>query len=364
MFDNVFNNKNVIVTGHTGFKGTWLSLWLSQLGANVTGISNVVPTNPSIYDSLGLSKLVNDKRLDIRNLDALKKEVLESQPDFVFHLAAQPIVSLSYHDPIETLSTNIMGTANLLESLRGLTKKCTSVIITSDKCYDNVEWEWGYKESDHLGGKDIYSGSKGAAELVFKSYFNSFFKQLPNHRLVSARAGNVIGGGDWGKDRIVPDCMKAWSTESKVEIRSPASTRPWQHVLEPISGYLNLATHLDSNNNINGESFNFGPRSDYSHNVKKLINDLRKTWNIEKHQAYAITDDIKFHEASLLKLNCDKALFYLKWLPTLNYEQLINFTGNWYYEFYKKRHNMLQVTVDQIRDYVNIAKSNNIPWTH
>jgi CDP-glucose 4,6-dehydratase len=195
----------------------------------------------------------------------------------------------------------MMGTAHVLEALRSLTNECISVIVTSDKCYDNVEWEWGYKETDHLGGKDIYSGSKGGAEIVFKSYFHSFLKKMSNHRIATARAGNVIGGGDWATDRIVPDCMKSWSKGESVEIRSPNSTRPWQHVLEPISGYLNLAEQLKLDKGLNGSSFNFGPKSEYSHTVEKLLKDLSVIWHFENtDDAYKVTDDIKFHEAGLL----------------------------------------------------------------
>lgn len=364
MFKNTFNGKKIIVTGHTGFKGSWLSLWLHKLNADVVGISNEVPTTPSLFETASLSQLIKDIRLDIRDFEALKKVFIEEKPDFVFHLAAQPIVSLSYSDPLSTFSTNIMGTAHVLEALRSLTNECVSVIVTSDKCYDNVEWEWGYKETDHLGGKDIYSGSKGGAEIVFKSYFHSFLKKMPNHRIATARAGNVIGGGDWATDRIVPDCMKSWSRGESVEIRSPKATRPWQHVLEPISGYLNLAEQLKANDKLNGSSFNFGPKSEYSHTVEKLLNDLSARWHFKTtDDAYKVTDDIKFHEAGLLKLNCDKALFHLKWLPALDYDQLIDFTGSWYYEFYNGNADVLKLTLDQIQEYENISSSKLIKWS-
>lgn len=364
MFNSIYKGKKVIVTGHTGFKGSWLSLWLYKLGAEVVGISNEIPTEPSLFKSVQLNNLVKDIRLDIRDFESLKTVFIEEKPDFVFHLAAQPIVSLSYSDPLGTLSTNIMGTANILESLRLLQNKCISVIVTSDKCYDNVEWEWGYKETDHLGGKDIYSGSKGGAELVFKSYFHSFLKNMSNIRIATARAGNVIGGGDWAMDRIVPDCMKAWSMKESVEIRSPKATRPWQHVLEPISGYLNLAEQLFENSDLNGSSFNFGPKSEYSQTVQKLLGDLSISWHFENMDAaYEITDNIKFHEAGLLKLNCDKALYNLKWLPALDYDQLISFTGSWYYKFYNTDENLFDLTMNQINEYENIAKAKGIKWS-
>ena len=232
MFQNIYKNKKVLVTGHTGFKGSWLSVWLLKLGAHVVGIAKDIPTHPSMFEALGLEKRLTHYQADIRDLATMTQIIGNEKPDFVFHLAAQAIVSTSYKDPIETISSNVMGTANILEALRSSNHTCTAVIITSDKAYDNVEQVWGYKEDDKMGGKDVYSGSKGAAELVIKSYFNSFFKSSTcNVKLAIARAGNVIGGGDWAKDRIVVDCMVAWSKGEKVEIRSPQATRPWQHVL-------------------------------------------------------------------------------------------------------------------------------------
>ena len=257
-----------------------------------------------------------------------------------------------------------MGTVNVLESLRKLENKCIAVIITSDKCYDNVEWVWGYKETDAVGGKDIYSGSKGAAEIVFKSYFHSFLKNHPFVTMVSARAGNVIGGGDWAKDRIVPDCMNAWFSGKPVEIRSPSATRPWQHVLEPVSGYLNLGQKLAEDPSLHGESFNFGPKSENSHTVVNLLEDLSKYWNLKNGLSpYTITGDIRFHEAGLLKLNCDKALFFLKWVPTLEYDELIAFTSQWYYEFYHNEMDMWEYTLNQLKIYESLAIQKKLKWT-
>ena len=242
MFNNIFRGKKIIVTGNTGFKGSWLSLWLYSLGAKVTGISKDIPSNPSLFEELDLAKKTEHHFENI--CDALKmKEIFTAvQPDFVFHLAAQPIVSVSYDDPLETFRTNTIGTANILEALRFVSSPCSAVIITSDKCYDNVEWIWGYREQDALGGKDPYSASKGAAELVIKTYFHSYFKKADSKiKLASIRAGNVIGGGDWALNRIVPDCFRSWNDGKPVKIRNPESTRPWQHVLEPLSGYLRAA---------------------------------------------------------------------------------------------------------------------------
>ena len=232
MFSGVYKGSSVLVLGHTGFKGSWLSSWLIELGARVTGASLDVPTVPSLFEVVGLDKQINHRTLDACDLKALERLVNQVQPDFVFYLAAQAIVSTSYEAPIETIETNVMGTANILSALRQLRKKCSAVIITSDKCYENVEWEWGYRETDHLGGKDIYSASKGAAEVIFHGFTSSFFKDgFVN--LATARAGNVLGGGDWSKDRIVVDCMTQWANNEVVEIRSPSATRPWQCIRSP-----------------------------------------------------------------------------------------------------------------------------------
>ena len=311
LLEKSYSGKKVLITGHTGFKGAWLTTWLYALGADVYGISCDIPTSPSMFEVLKLEEKIHHYQMDIRDYDALSEVIREVKPDFIFHLAAQAIVSKSYANPRETLTTNVVGTMNLLETLRQLNSPCVAVIITSDKCYDNVEWVYGYKETDALGGKDIYSGSKGAAELVFKSYYHSFFKsERSNVRIVSVRAGNVIGGGDWALDRIVPDCMRSWSENKIVEIRSPFATRPWQHVLEPLSGYLNVGAALLEDSSLNGESFNFGPKAEVSKTVKELLEDLSVCWKYTSPmEAYTITDQVKFHEAGLLKLNCDKALF-------------------------------------------------------
>ena len=365
MFNDLYKNKKVLITGHTGFKGSWLTVWLLKLGANVVGVSKNIPTTPSMFEELELESKIKHYKEDIRNLTALHQIVKDEKPDFLFHLAAQPIVSLSYLDPIETISSNVMGTANVLQVLKEINNKCIAIIITSDKAYDNIEQIWGYKEDDKMGGKDIYSGSKGAAELIVKSYFNSFYtKKDCNVKIAIARAGNVIGGADWAKDRIVVDCMQNWSEGKKVEIRSPKSTRPWQHVLEPLSGYLNLAQALYSNDFFNGEGYNFGPRAEQNRTVEDLLIDLSKYWNYSNPKdSYTITDNIPFHEASLLKLNCDKALGYLNWQATLEYEDTIRFTSQWYYDFYKTKKNMYEKTIEQIDEYELKAKSRKLEWT-
>ena len=364
MFNNVYKNKKVLITGNTGFKGSWLSVWLLKLGAEVVGISKDIPTNPAMFDELKLADKIKFYKEDIRNLDKIKEIFNSEKPDFVFHLAAQPIVSVSYDNPIETISSNTMGTANVLEALRLLEFQCTAVIITSDKAYDNVEQVWGYKEDDKMGGKDVYSGSKGAAELIIKCYYHSFFKNHKYVKLSIARAGNVIGGGDWAKDRIVADCMRSWSEGKAVEIRSPRATRPWQHVLETLSGYLQLGAELYNDSSFNGEAFNFGPRAEQNHTVENLLKDLSVYWDFKDlNSAYKVTDDIKFHEAELLKLNCDKALCYLKWQANLEYKETIKFTSEWYYNFYKKHVDMMEFTLSQITEYEKMAMNKALKWT-
>lgn len=364
MFNNVYRGKTVLITGHTGFKGTWLTAWLLKLGAHICGVSNAIPTHPSMFEKLNLESKIDHKMCDIRNLEDVKSIVHDLKPDFVFHLAAQAIVSDSYEDPIGTISTNVIGTANILESLRGLENDCTAIFITSDKCYENVEWEWGYKETDAVGGRDIYSGSKGAAEIIFHAYQQSFFKDAKqNIRLATGRAGNVIGGGDWAKDRIVVDCMKHWSQSEAVEIRCPDATRPWQHVLEPLSGYLCLGSALFENRSLHGESFNFGPKAEKNRTVRDLLIDLSDYWGFSSTtDAYRITENIPFHEAGLLKLNCDKALFHLRWEGNLYYKECVKFVSEWYFNFYNKHGDMLSFTMDQISDYEKTAVDRCLVW--
>lgn len=365
MFANIYKDKKVLVSGHTGFKGTWLTTWLLKLGANVVGLSKDIPTKPSMFEELNLENQIKHYIEDIRDLAKLTDVIANEKPDFVFHLAAQPIVSTSYSDPIETISSNVMGTANILEALKVSNHECTAIIITSDKAYDNVEQVWGYKEDDQMGGKDIYSGSKGAAELIIKSYYHSFFKDAGcNVKLAIGRAGNVIGGGDWAKDRIVVDCMEAWSEARSVEIRCPDATRPWQHVLEPLSGYLNLGQVLYANDELNGEGFNFGPRAEQNHTVKQLLKDLSEYWHFDDvEKAFTVTDNIPFHEAGLLKLNCDKALFHFQWQANMAYEDTIKLTSEWYYDFYKSDKNIFEKTMEQIEEYEGMAIDKGLSWT-
>jgi len=363
MFSSVYQNKKVLITGNTGFKGSWLTAWLIKLGADVTGISKDIPTKPSMFEELNLAEKIHHIQGDVRDLQLMQKVINEVHPDFIFHLAAQAIVSTSYNDPVETMSTNIIGTMNVLEVLRNYHLPCIAVMITSDKCYDNVEWIWGYKETDNVGGKDVYSGSKGGAELVIKSYYHSFFQNEHPVRIGIGRAGNVIGGGDWAQDRIVVDCMKAWSDGKTVEIRSPKATRPWQHVLEPLSGYLALGSAIAQDNKLHGEAFNFGPKAEQNHTVVELLEDLAHYWGLDTvDKAYKITANIPFHEAGLLKLNCDKALFYLKWCSTLVYLETVKMVSDWYVSYYKKSGDLFDLTLGQIDEYEQKANERNALW--
>ena len=363
MFSDIFNQKKVIVTGNSGFKGSWLSLWLKNLGSEVHGISYQPPSEPNMFEALKIeNKIDSFHQLDIAgNYSEVSKIVSNINPDFVFHLAAQPLVSVSYQNPLYTIKTNVLGTANILNTVKDLKKKVISVIITSDKCYDNLELERGYNEKDLLGGKDIYSGSKGAAELIIKSYYHSFFK---NHKynsvIASARAGNVIGGGDWGKNRIVPDAISSWSKNNVLSIRNPDSTRPWQHVLEPLSGYLNLAYKLYLDNKLNGDNFNFGPDKSSNKTVKELIQGLSLRWGFKDvNRSYSIKKDGEFHESGLLQLDCLKAKEKLNWMPNLSFNEMINFSSDWYKEFYESNdiEKMLIISEEQIISYTNLAKN-------
>lgn len=362
-FNNVYKGKKVLVTGNTGFKGSWLSVWLNMLGAEVYGFSDEIPTEPSMFEVCKLSEKIHHKFGDIRDRDAMNEYVQEVKPDFIFHLAAQAIVSTSYENPFDTITTNVVGTASVLEAIRNITWECTCVLITSDKAYDNVEWIWGYRETDAVGGKDVYSGSKGAAEVVIKSYWKSFIVAMPNIKLGVGRAGNVIGGGDWAKDRIVVDCVKAFSQDEIVEIRCPKSTRPWQHVLEPLSGYLTLGWFLYEGKSENGEPYNFGPRAEQTKTVFELTQDLAERWGLDKNKASKITGNIPFKEASLLKLNCDKALAYLNWHSTLHYDQCVSVIADWYRAYYLEHEaDMLGLTEGQIAYYTSQAAKEKLAW--
>ena len=349
-----FRSKKVLITGHTGFKGSWLTIWLNILGAKVVGISNSFPKSLNHYQLLNLNKKILSKNLDIRNLEKLKKFIIKYQPDFVFHLAAQSIVKVAYENPIQTWSTNAIGTVNILESLRQLKKKCIAIIITSDKCYENLEIKRGYHENDRLGGKDPYSASKASADIAIRSYISSFFSHKNNNVFIAtARAGNVIGGGDWSPNRLIPDCIRSWSKKKKVLIRSPNSTRPWQHVLEVIYGYITLAINLNKNKNLHGQAFNFGPANNQNYKVISVIKLMKKYWKNVSWKLYKNNSKI-FKESLLLKLNSEKAKKNLKWRSVLTFNENISLVTNWYKNFYLNSKQAYKLSSDQIEIYQKI----------
>jgi len=357
IFNNIYKGKRVLVTGNTGFKGSWLTIWLKTLGAEVVGLADGIPTKPSNYIVSGLDKETKQYKIDVRNYKAVLNVLKSFNPDIVFHLAAQALVQESLIEPRLTFETNVLGTVNVLEALRNYGKNIPAVIITSDKCYRNLGWERGYRENDELGGYDPYSASKGCAELVCRSYANIY-----NLVISTARAGNVIGGGDWAQNRIIPDCVKAWSIGTVPLIRHPNATRPWQHVLEPLSGYLWLGVNLlKKPEKFKGQSYNFGPNTKKSRPVKKLLETFDKYWPEAKWKENKKEEKAEI-EPKLLKLNCDKALSHLKWHTILSFEKTIEMTADWYLKYYQKKENMYEVSLNQIEQYIKVAQEQKIPW--
>ena len=355
-FLETYRNKKVLITGNTGFKGGWLSQWLLQLNAGITGYALEPPTSPALFNYLKLNKNTNAIIGDIRNFEKLKKTIKQTKPDIIFHLAAQSIVRESYTNPVDTLETNINGTINLLEAVRQLKLSTAIIIVTSDKCYDNKEWIYGYREIDPMGGYDPYSVSKGATELIVSAWRNSFFnpKKYQYHgvKVSSVRAGNVIGGGDWSADRIIPDCVRSLEKDEVILIRNPKATRPWQHVLEPLGGYLLLGSKLlnEKESTFTYETaFNFGPQADNNKTVGELVNTFLKYWGKGSWQHIKSND---LHEASLLSLNIEKAYHLLDWKPLLNFEHTIEQTANWYKEYKNNKENSLKFTEGQINKYI------------
>ena len=363
MFENIYQGQRVLVTGHTGFKGSWLCTWLLDLGATVAGYSIDVPTEPSHFESLNLVDRIEHFQGDVQDKASLQQAMDKFRPDIVFHLAAQSLVRKSYEDPVRTFETNAIGTLNLLDCLRSQPSVIAAILITSDKCYENVEWLWGYRENDRLGGKDPYSASKACAELISKVYMQSFFGENGPH-IATTRAGNVIGGGDWASDRVVPDCIRAWSEGKPVMIRNPDATRPWQHVLEPLSGYLALGQKLfQKNPAFKNQSFNFGPQTQVNQSVGDLIAEMAKYWSGAECKTQLETDSKK-PESTLLKLNCDKALQLLHWNAVLNFSETVHMTGKWYQAFYNQESTSIsEITSRQIKEYTEIASRSNLAWT-
>jgi len=360
LFGEIYQDKTILVTGHTGFKGSWLVYWLKQMGANVIGYSLEAPTTPNHLELLNLDivSIIGD----IRDLDKLNQTFEEYKPDIVFHLAAQALVRLSYENPIDTYETNVIGTLKLFEACKKANVKAI-VNITSDKAYENKEWIWGYREIDPIGGYDPYSSSKGCADILTSSYRNSYFnikeyKKTHNTLLASCRAGNVIGGGDWGQDRLITDIMLSVSQNKKVSIRNPYATRPWQHVLEPLSGYLHIGQKLLEKRVEFSDAWNFGPSDEGSITVEEVVKNVKKYWskiNYEINQ-----DPNQLHEANLLKLDCSKAHIILKWKDVWDSETTFEKTVKWYKAYYEKDKTFL--TKQDLNSYVNDAKTKNIEW--
>lgn len=363
LFSGIYHKKQVLLTGHTGFKGAWLATWLLELGAEVHGLANGVPTQPSLYEVLGLPDRIHHHHADVRDAGLVRKIVEEVRPDFIFHLAAQSIVKKSLESPLDTLTTNLLGHAHLLEAVRQLDHPCTMVMVTSDKCYDNQEQLEGYTEADPLGADDPYGASKAAAEIVVRAWQRSFFLEKNSPvRIATARAGNVIGGGDWAEGRIVPDCIRAWSCGQPVHLRKPNATRPWQHVLEPLSGYLRLGQMLAQQPDLSGEAFNFGPKNSQNHTVLNVLEALAIHWPIaEAKERFKVEDSPFFKEATLLQLNCNKAHALLGWKPSLKFEEATMLTGEWYRNFYQHE-NMLQLTLWQLDFFTQTAARRGAAW--
>lgn len=359
-FNGVYADKRVLVIGNTGFKGAWLSFWLNELGAKVYGYSAYLPSTPCLFKTLGLDKIVVHEQGDVRDLVHLERVFKRVRPQIVFHLAAQPIVRTAYQDPKLTFDTNLGGTVNVLECLRKASGIEAAVIITSDKCYENYGWTRGYHENDRLGGEDPYSASKACAELAFATYFKSYFSHKEALPIATARAGNVIGGGDWAAHRIVPDCVRAWSTGKPAVVRNPKATRPWQHVLEPLSGYLWLgASLLKNKKQLTGDSFNFGPRPRTERNVGELVELFLSIWGKGTWKHVKVKEK---KEAVLLKLSPAKSKRILSWQATLSFKETIALTAKWYKAFYQNHGDMKEITRLQIQEYVSRAVAQKQAW--
>ena len=365
IFNSVYKGKKVLVTGHTGFKGSWLTSWLIILGAEVIGYSLEPPSEPNLFKVIKLEKNITHITGDVRDEEHLFKIFKKYKPEFVFHLAAQSLVRFSYREPKLTYETNVIGTVNVLEAARSIKNVKVCMIITSDKCYENREWLFGYRETDPMGGYDPYSASKGCTELVVTSYRTSFlnpddYGKKHQTALSSVRAGNVIGGGDWGEDRLIPDCVKALSQNRKILIRYPKAVRPWQFVLEPLSGYLWLGALMYQNGNKFSDAWNLGPLDNYTLTVEQVIKKAIKLWGGGELK---IRQNPKYHENKLLKLDISKACFCLKWKPVYKVDEAIEKTMAWYNKFYKEKINMHKFTLKQIGEYVKNAEKHGIEWS-
>nr|QOV08906.1 CDP-glucose 4,6-dehydratase [uncultured Actinomycetes bacterium] len=362
IFHNAFAGRKVFVTGHTGFKGSWLTHWLVSLGADVTGYGLVPPTSPAHFDLLGLSEKIHHVVGDVRDLAMLKETMRAARPEIVFHLAAQPLVRLSYAEPRETFETNVVGTINVFEAVKSTDSVSSIVNITSDKCYNNREIDHAYTEDEAMGGFDPYSASKGAAELVTSAYRNSFFTPESGIQLASVRAGNVIGGGDWAADRIIPDSVRALSTNSPIEVRNPNAIRPWQHVLEPLAGYLWLGARMLTEEKRLDSAYNFGPTPEGHLTVENVVNAIVSTWGSGSWTTPA-TSVPQPHEAHFLKLNSSRAEQILGWKPVWNSSETLTRTAAWYRDFYLQEKSAVELTNADINAYVTAARAADVAWS-
>ena len=368
-FGDLYRGKSVFLTGHTGFKGSWMAHWLLELGAEVHGFALAPGTTPALFDQLGLTARLHHETGDLRDAGAVRRALLAAQPDFVFHLGAQAILRASYEEPVETYQVNVLGTIHVMEALRELKKPCTAVFVTTDKCYENREWFHGYREEDPLGGHDPYSSSKAAAEIAIASWRRSFFKVHPV-RIASARAGNVVGGGDWAKDRIVPDCIRSLQASHPIRVRNPKAKRPWQHVLEPLGGYLWLAACLTSaprplTSDLRpltsdlASAINFGPALESNVTVAELVTEVLKHWPGRWEDR---SDPGAVHEAKLLHLSTDKAGALLGWFPVWHFPQTIAQTVSWYRQTAAQPQAAASLTSTQIASYSSAAAQAALPW--
>ena len=362
LFGGVFSGRRVFLTGHTGFKGAWLSLWLTEMGAEVTGFALQPPTDPSLFQLAGIGdRLARHVVGDVRDRDALIAAMVQATPDIAIHMAAQPLVRLSYEQPVETLATNVMGTAHFFEAVRESVTARVAINVTSDKCYENREIDHAYRESDPMGGFDPYSASKGCSELVTAAYRRSFFSSETRVRVASARAGNVIGGGDWALDRIVPDCVRALTAGESVLVRNPGAVRPWQHVLEPLSGYLLLAQRLwEPDGEECAEAWNFGPLADEGVQVHELVDGLVAAWGSGSWHAPELA--VQPHEAKLLKLDCAKARERLSWSPQWDVATTLERTARWYGSWHADNGSAAMASIDDIDSYVTAARASGAAW--
>ncbi len=360
-FNGIYRGKKVFLTGHTGFKGGWLSAWLSELGAEITGYSLESDQSPNLFSACYIAERLRSVIGDVRDADRLQESMKKSRPEIVFHLASQPLVRRSYREPALTFDTNVMGLVNLLEAVKNVDSVRAVVIITSDKCYENKEWVWGYRETDEMGGHDPYSASKGCAEIVASSYRRSFFmKGDRSIALATARAGNVIGGGDWSEDRLIPDCVRAFHRGEEVVLRNPSSIRPWQHVLEPLSGYLWLGAKLLKSGDEFGGGWNFGPPPEGCLEVEKVVKYAADHWG--KQASYRVDNNPQVHEAGYLQLDCSKAFRLLNWHSASDSASSVASTIDWYKNYYEGAENMYDFSIIQIKKYVEAAQRLNLDW--